>query len=468
MKIPNQQTYFLEQNLSFEQWQYQVIHFRDTFEKNPAQTWLLFEQDSYLFSILFFALIAANKRIILPPSGQIKQLEQSMAHADIFVGSQQLSSINQFELSYPIDNMTTSNQKTNQLALSPDAEIIFFTSGSSGQPKAVGKKFIQLILEVEALEKAFSHLLESHQNALPVAVMSTVSHQHIYGLLFKLLWPIWSGRDVYLKAFKYPEHLVHQAKQLEKHRICLISSPAYYHRLLKDNRLVEIKEQLVSLFSSGGPLDAHAAVALLQSLGLTPIEVFGSTETGGIAWRQNTSENNHIWQAFDGIECISEQDTQRLGLKSPYIQTQNKADSQQWYITDDRVELINSNADLNNQQFILLGRADRIVKIEEKRCSLDEIQAQLEQNKWVNKAYTLAIGGKNGKRQSTAAVVELNSIGNEQLEQDGKFKFDQQIKSDLKQYFEALIVPRKFRYLEQLPYNSQGKLNKLALEALFE
>jgi len=39
-------------------------------------------------------------------------------------------------------------------------------------------------------------------------VISTVSHQHIYGLLFRLLWPFSSGRVFQLATHTYPEHLL--------------------------------------------------------------------------------------------------------------------------------------------------------------------------------------------------------------------------------------------------------------------
>jgi acyl-coenzyme A synthetase/AMP-(fatty) acid ligase len=467
MKFPNQSSHFIEQDVSFSQWQQQVICLKDKFSKQPQQTWLLFCQDSYLFSLYFFALVAANKRVVLPPNGQPLQLQQCMVHADIFLGdSYESQSINNSTLAdefscFDIDSLkylltkeVNSPVADVKLVLNPESDIVFFTSGSSGQAKAIYKKFNQLIIEVEQLEKTFSSQLDNGEDDA-VLVMSTVSHQHIYGLLFKLLWPLWAGRDLYLKAFAYPEHLVQQIKQLPHRDICLISSPAYYHRLISDNVLTEVCSQLRVLFSSGGPLSEVASVNLYSELNIRPIEVFGSTETGGIAWRQRISIEDEYWQVFSEIEYSADTETHRLSVLSPYV------DRYHWYQTDDRVELI------DKQRFKLLGRADRIVKIEEKRCSLDELSIRLIEHEWVEQAYVL-VHDKIGKRRSVAVVIELSTKGQKALAIDKKLIIDRQFKRHLKQYFEAIVVPRKFRYLDQLPYNSQGKLNKKYLESLFD
>ncbi len=460
MKFPSLKSNFLQQKLTFAQWLNQLQHYQKIFSASPERSFLLFEPDTYRFSLLFFGLIAANKKVILPPGGQVEQIKHCMLEADVFVGQTNMLDINHFnfapfELS-PKDSMSITAETNFNPDFDPNSEIIFFTSGSTGQPKKISKTFAQLITEVEILEKTFSSILDKDNSTNSSIVLATVSHQHIYGLLFKLIWPIWSGRDLYLKVFEYPEHLVHQINQYPQRQICLISSPAYYHRLLKDNVLIAIKSQLSALFSSGGPLNADAAIQLKSELGLAPIEIFGSTETGGIAWRQKQLISDESWQVFDDIQYRVIDDSQQLVLLSPYINIH------QWYQTDDRVELI------DKRHFKLLGRADRIVKIEEKRCSLDEVQNRINQHQWVEQAYVMALGGQNGERHYLAAVVELNHEGKSALKNTAKFKFDRELKSFLKGYFEALIVPRKFRYIDTMPHNSQGKLNKQELEAYFD
>jgi len=486
--FPKHSAYFLEQGVSFAKWQRQVCFYRDILLTRTEKTCLLFVEDSYLFSVYFFALIAANKRIVLPPNGQPEQLKLCMRSADVFVGlfpdnNDQTVNYDFHCCDLPIYDITinySESESKTELELSLDSDIVFFTSGSSGQAKPINKTFLQLVTEVELLEATFGKALDGFgvdnvdiargDNQRPSAiVMATVSHQHIYGLLFKLLWPIWSGRHLHLSAFSYPEHLVQQIKSYQKNKhaqrkICLISSPAYYHRLLTDNVLVQVKAHFSTLFSSGGPLSADAAIVLKNSLKTAPIEVFGSTETGGIAWRQRDAIDDELWQVFRGIKCRNDNDEQRLTILSPYLICNNLSgdvSANNWYQPDDRVELIDA------QRFKLLGRTDRIVKIEEKRCSLDELGLYLLKHDWVEHAYVLLLT-KHAKRNVLASVVVLSAKGKLALASQKKFTFDRQLKTHLKQYVEAIVLPRKFRYLESLPYNSQGKLNKKQLEHLFD
>lgn len=444
MIFPKQTTHFIEQNITFSTWHQQVAQLTGQLLQSPQQTWLLYDNDSYQFSVSFFALIAAGKHLVLPQNGQPQQLNACMAHADIYIGSEALPNhqcfVPQAEV-LPVEG----------LSLSAQTSIVFYTSGSSGQPKAINKTFGQLIIEIEQLETVFGDELAG------LSIVSTVSHQHIYGLLFKMLWPIWAGRDVYLSPFEYPEHLSHQLALQPQRRVCLISSPAYYHRLIRDNVLSEHADNIGAMFSSGGPLDLKAALTLKIQLNQRVYEIFGSTETGGIGWRAREKETDEVWQAFGDIAIDVDSESSALSIKSPYMSESG------WYQTDDRVQLVNNN------QFKLLGRADRIVKIEEKRCSLDEIEGQLKQHPHIDEVRVLLVSDPQGdKRDCLGAVIVFSSLGAQAALDERKFITDRQFKHYLKAYFEPLVIPRKFRYLEQLPYNAQGKLNKQQLEQMFE
>lgn len=446
MKWPTNKTYFYCQNHGYAIWQQQVHAHARVFAARDEQTWLLFDADSYQFSVLFFALLAANKSIVLPQNGQPEQLAQCLAQAEAFTGiADNTCAEVAFNKHISVEHVVNTAIKVDE-----NAAIRFFTSGSSGTPKAIDKTFSQLLIEVKELEQQFADQMQQ------TMMVATVSHQHIYGLLFKVLWPLYSGRDVCFNSFDYPEHLLHFINQQnDDHDFVVISSPAYYHRLVQDNVLVAIKHRIRGLFSSGGPLKTAAAMQLASQLGDSPIEVLGSTETGGIAWRRQNSQG--YWQTFSTIK-LKLDDCQRLIISSPYV------DNGQWYQTDDRVQL------LTNNQFNLLGRADRIVKIEEKRCSLDEISLRVNQSDWVVDSYVLLLqhDTSTGKRDEIAAVLVLTEAGEQALEQLGKFKFSQALKTHLKAFFEPLVIPRKYRYLTELPHNSQGKLNKAQLEKLFD
>lgn len=416
-----------------------VVGYQHKLKKSSAKTWLLFEPDSFLFSAMFYALLAAGKSIFLPQNAQPEHIREIKAQVQASIGCAAIDP----------DLITQSHWPSRPsfcLDIKADAEITFFTSGSTGQAKAIVKQFSHLQTEISCLETNFGTAVNGS------VFLSTVSHQHIYGLLFKILWPMTMGHALVCQAFEYPESMASKITESAYSSITLIASPAHLHRLCTDNPLLSVKQSITSVFSSGGPLDADKNVSLQQQLACNIIEVYGSTETGGIAWRQRDSITDDIWQTFAGVSVAYQHNTDLLLLSSPYI-------SQKQYSGDDRIALISS------QQFRLLGRADDIVKIEEKRISLREVQLRCQQHQYVQDVYVLVIGTQ---RKQLAAVIELNVLGIQAKSTMPLYLFNRLFKGYLAQWFEAVTLPKKFRYPEQLPYNSQGKLNRQSMESYFE
>ena len=74
-------------------------------------------------------------------------------------------------------------------ALDLDAcQLSLCTSGSSGEPKRIDKALRQLANEVAALEALWGADLKD------ACIIGSVATQHIYGLLFRVLWPLCAGR----------------------------------------------------------------------------------------------------------------------------------------------------------------------------------------------------------------------------------------------------------------------------------
>ncbi|WP_368932538.1 AMP-binding protein, partial [Achromobacter xylosoxidans] len=71
-------------------------------------------------------------------------------------------------------------------ALDPDQALMLCTSGSSGTPKRIAKRWGQLAREVQALQAQWPDATG--------AVLGSVSAQHMYGLPFRVLWPLCAGR----------------------------------------------------------------------------------------------------------------------------------------------------------------------------------------------------------------------------------------------------------------------------------
>src|SRR5690606_16203122 len=142
-------------------------------------------------------------------------------------------------------------------------------------------------------------------------VIGSVATQHIYGLLFRLLWPLCAGRPALRRALPFPEDI--QLASRGHAAFCWVGSPALLKRM-GDNLDWPALRAVRKVFSPGGALPAEAAQALQRRLGQWPTEIYGSSDTGGIAWRQGGS----LWQPFAGVEIEQAADG-ALALRSPCL-----------------------------------------------------------------------------------------------------------------------------------------------------
>lgn len=388
-------------------------------------TWALWEADSYEFLVLLFAALLAEKQVLLPPN-RVRELEQDFAAQQIyFLKRQDVEKV--VPLSLILDDDFLEH-----------AQLYFYTSGSTGEPKRIPRTLKQLLNEVQGLSQSFTF----NEHAIAIA---TVSHQHIYGLLFKLLLPLATGRSFYSPQMAFPEDVVQAQKQLEKLGLSnyLISSPALLKRWTTDVILQECQ----MVFSSGGKLESGVRPLLNRPI----IEVLGSSETGGIAHR---AKDEDAWTAFSNVAIRIED--QQLMVKS------NHAFENDWITTGDGAAW----TDATCQTFKLMGRTDRIVKLEEKRLSLDAIEQSIQALDAVQQCHVLVL--EHEHRQILGCIVVLNEDAREQLQQLGKSAFVGHLKQQLKDSLETIAIPRQWRFLSQLPQNSQSKLNKSYLQTLFK
>jgi len=423
---------------------------------------LLFDPETYRFTVQLFALLLEDKHVLLPPNAQSGTVEQLSSFCDATMGS--ISSKDKPALSWFSQNNT--NEKPFKLSREQlfdqlKGKITFFTSGSTGKPKAIVKLVSQLITEIDVLSVTFHKQLVTSS-----CVVSTVSHQHIYGLIFRVFLPLKMAISIVNKTFEYPEHIAMFFNDLSNSnritaespplKALLISSPAHLKRLVIDNVLVEMKDKFSSTFSSGGPLLFSTSQRFEQQMQHAPIEVFGSTETGGIAWRCGQPDKKSAWQLFPKLSYKFIGPEGRLAINSPYIIEND-------YLTDDLIQVI------DDKSFYLLGRADRTIKLEEKRVNLAHVERCLLTHPWVSdiRILVLPLSTKNN-REVLAAVVELTDLAFDSLKQQGKRTINETLKTHLLTEFERITLPKKWRYLSCFPYNAQGKIALNELERLFD
>ena len=411
----------------------QVLSQVQALQHRKELRWLLVSENPYIFLVNLLALLHAKKHVVIPPNAKPGTLHQ-MATA--------------FDAICPEDLSLTSPNTAAACTLKPhDAIIELYTSGSSGAPKPIQKNLSQLEAEIEALQLLWGDALEG------TGTIATVPHQHVYGLLFRLLWPLSAGRIFDTQTSAHPDTLRQRLSLFGQFGgVALISSPAHLTRLPELMPLDVLSPTPRIIFSSGGPLPAAAAHAFHRSLERTPIEVFGSTESGGIAWRQqHEGPANDAWMPLPGV-TISRTMGGELSVQSPFLADSNAL------VLGDSVTL------LENGKFKLGPRLDRVVKIEEKRLSLADMEAHLRQHAWVAEAAAIAL---TDKRHCVGGVVVLSPEGAQYLQAQGRRNTARQLTQHLAAYYETVLLPKHWRFTEKMPRNELGKLPHASLVAMF-
>lgn len=368
-------------------------------------------EDAYDFAAGFFGLLRAGRTVVVPPNFLPGTLER-LGPGAVLAG-----------LPPAADPPPGADLAGN---------VEFWTSGSTGEPKCVARSVAQLDAEVEVLEAAFGRL------AGRGPVIGTVPHQHIYGCLFRILWPLAAGRPFAAGPCGDPARFL---EALALGDTTLVSSPAHLARL---PHLVDLDRapRPRTVFSSGGPL-APSDVPAWEPSGV--VEIYGSTETGGIAWRrQDGTPASREWMPFPDVALAIQPD-------SALMVTCFRAGP-------GTVRMEDGAAASGGGRFRLLGRLDRIVKLHEKRISLPEVEAALEAHPWVSRAAVVLL---EGPRPCLGAVLVLDGAAPAGAAPGA-------LRDHLASRFEATALPKRWRLVDELPRDDRGKLTVRALAALFE
>lgn len=298
-------------------------------------------------------------------------------------------------------------------------QFVFHTSGSTGEPKTIIKSKDCMLAESRDLAKFFKFSPDT-------IFVSTVSDEFMYGTTFTVMLPKALNCKVDGERVVYPEDI----KDYEK--FVFVSTPSFLEKLAKYNYTFKHKPEMI--ISAGAKLD-DKIFGYLEKISKGVTEIYGSTEAGVVAYRQ---KHNAKLQFFENVKYINNT------ISSPYF---------------DESELeLNDELEFFENGFIVKGRNDRIVKIQEKRISLDEIERDLNKSNLVKKSYCLKLGDK------LCSAIILNNKGEKLLENFGKLELIKAIKKSAPL---NIITPKKWRFLTNLPTNERGKIDGARVKEWF-
>ena len=406
---------------------------------------VVYSENTYRFACILFASWLVGCTTVLPSDLTPHTISRLKDHCSAFVVDH---SIDNFGVKILLSPAAPCLPPSRELPLeSPLVEL--FTSGSTGEPTLIKKRLSQLFEDVENLDSDFST-----RPSAGTIVFSTVPHQHIYGFLWRLLWPISRSMVITDERLLFPETI---RDRLTAHSSCLfVSSPAILKRLPTDLDWTSARTNCIALVSSGGPLFDDGLRNCSTIFGQTPYEIFGSTELDGVAWRQRLfDDTNQIievstrWKPMPGVE-IKASDDNLLWVRSIRL---NK---NEWVSGGDQIQCFEDGT------FALRKRVDRIVKIEEKRVSLDAIEQTICASSLVKECKSFV---PNSLQNTLAAVVVPSDKGLNVLRTQGKIALVKSLKKELLQRFESVTLPHHWRFSAMLPTDARGKTSLAILEA---
>jgi uncharacterized membrane protein/3-hydroxymyristoyl/3-hydroxydecanoyl-(acyl carrier protein) dehydratase len=414
---------------------------RRQIEAVNSEKWLLYCEDYWHFLLAFTALLQCKKEILLSANISPAYIAEIRGPGDPapFLTDQVFP---EGENTFNIPSLLAAGKAPEAEApaiIADETSIIMYTSGSTGKPKEVKQRLTEF-------ENDNSFVLSKWgEEFLKRTLCSTVSPHHIYGLLFSILLPFTAGVPFRRTRIEFPEEL----EKLSDTEYMIITVPAFLKRAVEIEKLSGLRLKSPWIFTSGGALDPDTARKTSEVFGFWPVEVYGSTETSGIAWRQ--SVNGLEWTPFDNAR-LSKNEDGCLVIRSPYIKDPSG------FETADMVEM------REDGRFLLKGRFDSVVKIEEKRISLPEVESRIVQS---GLAADVCVISLKEKRQYLAAAIVFNDKGKEQFAGLEKHAINTFWRDYLLQYFENTVIPKRWRYVEALPVNAQGKKQKDDIKLLF-
>ncbi|XDD56027.1 phosphopantetheine-binding protein [Leptospira sp. WS4.C2] len=246
--------------------------------------------------------------------------------------------------------------------LTSSKSFCLVTSGSTGIPKMVWKEWSEIEQEISYWEK-LPEIQSLYMRAGTVYVQVPLCH--LYGLLWGYLLPKRLGVSIECGT------------TWEGGKLSITSAPKLQSLLAQDGPMPE------SAVVSGMKFPVPLSRSLRERGGISILEIYGSTETGGIGYRDPLRQNR--FQILTGLDIrlIAEEgvDEKELQIRSPFLSHQSFVlGGQGWTKEELPTNDYYATGDLGNWSelgWYLLGRKDRIIKHNGKRVSLDRIESEI-------------------------------------------------------------------------------------------
>jgi len=376
--------------------------------------------DRYLFIVAYLAVCIRHQVSLLPQNKATATIQEL---SERYPNSYMISDNDPLADFYLTDSLLTKKSDSRFPEIDIDRTLsISFTSGSTGEPKAISKTWREFQVSAELALQRFNLKDRTAQ------IISTAPMQHMFGLETSFFWVLFSHLTLYNDCPFYPEDIRAAINATSTKKI-LISTPRHLNICSQHSGQWSA---IQFILSSTAPLSSTLAKQIENTLQSPVFEVFGSTETLSFASRQ-TSQSEQ-WQLYNSIQL--KQKEGKFILQGGHIKQAQQLDDQFTLYP--------------NGYFSLLGRHSDLIKIAGKRASLSALNDNLNKIEGIEDAVFFS---SRNERLSAIVVSQLAK---------------HEITDALRLLIDEVFLPRTVYYTSAIPRNSMGKLIKTELDQLIQ
>ena len=303
--------------------------------------------------------------------------------------------------------------------------ITFKTSGSTGIEKDISHQWLELLQEV----RFFSNLFQNSRR-----VVSFVPCHHIYGLLFTVILPRILAVPVLDFRFKSIGQII---SSLEPNDL-IVSIPVQW-RYFNDSMASDYKINSSNIqgLTSTAPCPPEL-IQLLRKRGIQTItEIFGSSETSGIGYRQSP---HSPYRLLPFLNYIKDQDILEKKLPSGDTRIIDTVDNLEW---------------IDNRRFKPVNRKDGSVQIAGMNVKPEYIAQKINEHPDVLTCAVRMMNPEEGDRLKAFIVPKDRQIC------DSK---QNEIKKWIRNNLLSVERPAAIIFGNALPRNEMGKLKDFQIK----
>ena len=344
----------------------------------------------------------------------------------------------------------------------PDSNaMIYFTSGSTGEPKGVRithRNYISVIKNIMKLVP------------WPVNGVYADYHDLSFVISIPILFSCWLTQSAISPALA-PEEIFLPIDNLKENKVnVLITVPSTIARIkqVRPNGIEGINLDVI--INCGEPLHLDILDYSLQLAQNGKVfNFYGSTEVAPWTFYHHCKKGDSerfksigyapIGTLLPGIIMAIDKKTSELKITGPqitpgYLFADNSKqfimeNEERWYKTGDKVIEFEG-------LYICKGRLDSQIKLNGYRIELMDVEAHLRTIPNVNSAVCF-VSNKNKNRPIFITVINAKkAVGLAE------------VRDHLKNKLPSYMIPRKVYNMQKIPLNKSGKIDRLAVKAMFE